>query len=56
MIRTRVIFNGLQRGKDAGNFLTQKSCLPPWSCIGEIIVINTVFATIQHNEAITSVK
>ncbi|MGG7620875.1 hypothetical protein [Bacillus coreaensis] len=42
-----------ERGDKAGIFLTQLLHLPPWSCIGEMTVINTVAATIQHNEAIS---
>ncbi|MCM3601898.1 hypothetical protein M3175_14250 [Robertmurraya korlensis] len=46
----------IEREDKAGIFLTQLSHLPPWSCIGEVIVINTVAATIQQNEAISLVN
>jgi hypothetical protein len=37
-----------EREDKAGIFLTQQFHLPPWSCIGEVIVISTVAATIQQ--------
>jgi hypothetical protein len=40
-----------EREDKAGIFLTQQFHLPPWSRIDEIIVFNTVDATIQQNEA-----
>jgi hypothetical protein len=38
----------IEREDKAGIFLTQQFHLPPWSRIDEIIVFNTVAATIQQ--------
>jgi hypothetical protein len=39
----------IEREDKAGSFLTQRLHLPPWSRIGEVIVISTVAATIQQS-------